>query len=158
MTEQLLLAIVVAVVVIFIMIKQINNVTTKLDDEDEIITDLKLYSNFASAIQEKIRAVRLGIEAQSSAESQFRLLGNVDNAVALEKLSDMIRKLVFFETMMGKKNDSASIEKELFEILNELDLFISNSLENGEKIADDIREELAASYSQLKNRYSYNSI
>ncbi|MDR0408344.1 MAG: hypothetical protein LBH45_05480 [Campylobacteraceae bacterium] len=153
MLEQLLPAVVVAVVVIIIMMKQINNVTTKLDDENEI-NDPRLYSNFASVIQKKIRAVRLGIEA----ESQFELLENTNKAAALEKLSDMIRKLVFFETMMGKKNDSASIEKGLFEILNELDLFISASIKDGEKIADEIRNELAASYEQLKKRYFVEQI
>ncbi|MDR1285127.1 MAG: hypothetical protein LBJ88_02880 [Campylobacteraceae bacterium] len=155
--EQLLLAVAITIVVIIIMVKQLNNVTTKLDDEDEIINDPRLYANFASAIQEKIRAIRLGIETLD-AKSQFKLLENANSAATLEKLSDMIRKLVFFETMMGKKNDSSSIETELFEILNELDLLISTSLENGEKIADDIREELASSYSQLKNRYSIRQL
>jgi hypothetical protein len=153
MTEQALLAVAVAVIVIVIMMKQINNITTKLDDEGESISDPKLYSNFASVIQEKIRAIRLGIETQ-----EFALLEDKDGGAALEKLSDMIRKLVFFETMTGDNSDAASIESELFKILSELDILITTSLKDGEKIADKIREELANSYENLKSRYFIQSM
>jgi hypothetical protein len=104
-------------------------------------------------IQEKIRTVRLAIETQ-----EFTLLEGKESGAVLERLSDMIRKLVFFETMTGKNSDAAGIESELFKILSELDTLIAASLKDGEKIADAIREELANSYENLKSRYFIKTI
>jgi hypothetical protein len=157
MSAQLLGAIVIAAIVIVIMIKQINRITNKLDaDEENIIQPPRLYANFAGLIQDQIRSIRVDIESKND-DVKFVLLDEANAAEALEKLSDMIRKLVFFETMIGMKNGK-NTEAQLFEILNELDIFITNRIKNGEALADEIREELAASYKQLKNSYTIESM
>ncbi|MDR1007054.1 MAG: hypothetical protein LBL65_00620 [Campylobacteraceae bacterium] len=152
MSPQLLGAIIIVAVVIIIMIKQINRVTDNVDANLPVIEPARLYANFASLVQEKIRAIRLDIDTPKN-EAKFVLLDGVNASEALEKLSDMIRKLVFFETMIGMKNSSPNTENGLFEILNNLDNFITTSIFNGKELADEIREELAISYDRLKNNY-----
>ncbi|MDR1977071.1 MAG: hypothetical protein LBQ18_08820, partial [Campylobacteraceae bacterium] len=139
MSAQLLAAIVIAAIVIIIMIKQINRVTDNIDANAPVIELPRLYANFASLVQEKIRAIRLDIETPKD-EAKFTLLDGTNAAEALEKLSDMIRQLVFFETMIGMKNSAQTTESKLFEILSDLDTFIATSIKDGETIADEIRE------------------
>lgn len=157
MNPQFLGAIVIAAVIIIIMIKQINKVTDRIDAQTPAIEPVGLYSNFASLVQEKIRAIRLDIDTPKEG-AKFVLLEGVDTSEALEKLSDMIRKLVFFETMIGMRNSSQNTEAGLFEILNSLDNFIASSLVEGKELADEIREELAVSYEKLKNSYMIESM
>ncbi|MDR0761497.1 MAG: hypothetical protein LBF13_00455 [Campylobacteraceae bacterium] len=157
MSPQLLGAVIIAAVVIVIMIKQINKVTDKIDADLPVIEPTRLYANFAALVQEKIRAIRLDIDTPKEG-AKFVLLEEVNTSEALEKLSDMIRKLVFFETMIGMKNGAQSTEAGLFEILNSLDNFIAASLVNGKELADEIREELAVSYDRLKNSYMIESM
>ncbi|MDR2081389.1 MAG: hypothetical protein LBP54_05830 [Campylobacteraceae bacterium] len=157
MSPQLLGAIIIVAVVIVVMIKQINRVTDKVDAEAPVTEPVQLYADFASLIQEKIRAIRLDIDTPKDG-AKFILSGNASTSKALEKLSDMIRKLVFFETMINMKKSAENIEAELFKILNELDVFIVNYIQNGEALADEIREELAASYNRLKNSYMIESM
>ncbi|MDR1614379.1 MAG: hypothetical protein LBS26_02290 [Campylobacteraceae bacterium] len=158
MSAQLLGAIVIAAIVIVVMIKQINRITDKLDtDEDNAVQPPRLYANFASLVQDKIRSIRIDIESKKD-DVKFVLLEEVNISEALEKLSDMIRRLVFFETMIGMKNGAKNTETQLFEILNELDVFITERIQNGETLADETREELASSYEQLKNSYMIESM
>ncbi|MDR3346194.1 MAG: hypothetical protein LBS73_03370 [Campylobacteraceae bacterium] len=151
MIAQLLPVVVIAAIVIVVMMKQINKITNKID-ANEFIDNPKLYADFAALIQEKIRAIRLDIDSNAEA-AKFTLQESVDKANTLEQLSDMIRKLVFFETMMGRNKDAKSTEAELFAVLQQLDELIVKSLNNGENISDEIREELAQSYEKLKNSY-----
>jgi hypothetical protein len=162
MSPHLLLLLLISAAVIIIMIKQINRVTERIDDE--ATSDPKLYADFSAVIQQTIRQMRLDIEAgaQPAAPTggidvipvrRYVLAEFADKAIALEKLSDMIRKLVFFETMMGRNTDPKQIEQELFGVLQELDEFITQSLQEGAKIADEVREELFQSYEQLKTAY-----
>ncbi|MDR2789387.1 MAG: hypothetical protein LBB59_00170 [Campylobacteraceae bacterium] len=157
MSPQLLGAIIIVAVVIVIMTKQINKAADKADANMPVVEPERLYVNFASIIQEKIRALRLDIDTPKE-EAKFVLLDGVNASEALEKLSDMIRKLVFFETKIGMKNGAQNSEAELFNILNELDIFITECVKNGETIADEIREEFAASYERLKNNYMIESM
>jgi hypothetical protein len=56
------------------------------------------------------------------------------------------------------KNSAQTTESKLFEILSDLDTFIATSIKDGETIADEIREELATSYEQMKNSYTIESL
>ena len=67
----------------------------------------------------------------------------------LEKLSDFIRKLVFFETMMAKQKSAKEIESELFEVLTALEKFLGEFCVEGEALAEALRERLLEAYQQL---------
>lgn len=150
MYEQLLPVVLVIAAVIFIMMKQINKVTTNIDSLANADFS-KLYSLYAAVIQEKIRAIRFDVESfATSSNLKFSLLEGKELGTALERLSDMIRKLVFFETMMGKNKNKSETESELFAILNDLDNFINDSLKNGETIADEVKDELFNAYESLR--------
>ncbi|MDR2100235.1 MAG: hypothetical protein LBP40_05355 [Campylobacteraceae bacterium] len=157
MSAHLLGAIVIAAIVIVILIKQLNRVTNNIDDKTPLMENTKLYADFASIIQDKIRAIRIDMETPKYG-AKFVLLDGVNTDESLEKLSELIRKLVFLETMIGMKSTPQNKETELFEILSALDEFIATSLVDGEKLADEIREEFAASYERLKNAYMIESM
>lgn len=62
----------------------------------------------------------------------------------------MTRTLVFFETMNAKRRSSQEIEGELFGLLSDLDNLITQNFQNGENLADALREELGDAYARLQ--------
>lgn len=148
--EDFLPAILVAMAVGFVMIKQIGKITQRLDVKGEP-TDANVYAAFAGVIQEKIRAIKKDIDSsKETPEPQYVLKEGEGEEKALEELSDMIRKLVFFETMGAKRDSKERIESEMFGVLNELDSFVSQALVDGEALADALREELFGAYERIK--------
>ncbi len=148
--EDFLPAILVAMAVGFVMIKQIGKITQRIDAKGEP-TDANVYAAFAGVIQEKIRAIKKDIDSsKETPEPQYVLKEGEGEEKALEELSDMIRKLVFFETMGAKRDSKERIESEMFGVLNELDSFVSQALVDGEALADALREELFGAYERIK--------
>jgi valyl-tRNA synthetase len=148
--EDFLPAILVAMAVGFVMIKQIGKITQRIDAKGEP-TDANVYAAFAGVIQEKIRAIKKDIDSsKETPEPQYVLKEGEGEEKALEELSDMIRKLVFFETMGAKRDSKERIESEMFGVLNELDSFVSQALVDGEALADELREELFGAYERIK--------
>lgn len=156
MIDQMLPAIVVLCVVVYFMYQQINKLTNKIDSE-ATIDKTKLYIEFSSAIQEKIRDIRLDIDSyQTSSNAKFILNNTTELSSVLETLSDMIRNLVFLETMSIKNQNSKDVENKLFAILNELDIILIQKIKNGQALSDEVRDELFSKYEQLKNQLYSN--
>lgn len=134
------------------MIKQINTVTSKIDRQS-ITNESSVYSQFAGFIQEKIRTIKADIDSTKNTPSpSFTLIDKNDEEKGLEFLADTIRKLVFFETMNSKRRNQKEVEKELFQVLSNLETFLQERVENGEKLADTLREELFSEYNRLQNQ------
>ncbi|MBE0495674.1 MAG: hypothetical protein IBX45_04640 [Campylobacterales bacterium] len=148
--QDFLPAIVVAMAVGFIMIKQIGKITQRLDAKGDS-TGTQVYATFAGIVQERIRAIKKDIDtSKETLEPRYILKEGENEEKALEELSDMIRKLVFFETMGSKRDSRERVEGEMFAVLSELDSFVSQAVENGEALADELREELFSVYEKLQ--------
>ena len=64
---------------------------------------------------------------------------------------DLIRELLFFETIQAKQMKKAEAEEKLFEILSSADKIIRKEIKEGEKIADSLREKLLNDYEKIKD-------
>lgn len=150
MSNLLLIVFVVSVVVVLIMVKQINKITSNID-EKEARNQPSAYAKFAATIQENIRAIKADIDHSKDTPSPTYILkDNEDEEKSLEFLADTIRKLVFFETMNSKRRDSKDIENELFGVLSSLDEFINKYIQNGEELADKLRDKLSKDFSKIE--------
>lgn len=149
--EELIPVLVIVGAVAFVMIKQIGNITQRLDrvhDADAF----ERYAKFSAIIQEHVRAMKQSIDSSKQvALRTYMLIDESQEAYALEKLSDMIRKLVFFETMTARQKNPQEIEAELFEILNALEQFLKTYCQEGEAQSEKLRESLMVAYETLAN-------
>lgn len=149
MSNTLLVVIVICIFVVIALVKQINQVTNKIDaKEDENAPSV--YANFAAIIQEKLRMIKKDIDHTKNTPEPVYVLNDQNNEEkSLEFLANCIRQLVFFETINSKRKSNKQIELELFEILNSIDEHIKANMHSGEKLANELKDELALKYSQL---------
>lgn len=147
--EQLIPVLMIVAMVAFVLVKQIGKLTNKLDtfvDENSH----ERYAKFSAIIQERVREIKQSLDSSKTPnERPFKLLEGKNEEEALELLSNFIRKLVFFETLMAKQKSSKEIEAELFELLSHLDTFLKEFCVEGEALADALRESLLEAYEQL---------
>lgn len=148
MIEQLIPVLMIVAMVSFVMIKQIGKITNKMDTKQN--ASYEQYAQFSAIIQEHVRNIKQSIDTSKEVLVRtYVLLPDKDESVALEQLSNFIRKLVFFETMMAKQKSASEIEAELFEVLNGLELFLKDFCENGEALSDELRESLLKMYKEI---------
>lgn len=148
--DQLLPVLMIVGIVAFIMIRQISKVTSGIENKQT--QSFEVYAKFSAIIQEYVREIKNSIDtSKEKEEAKFKLVAGRNENQALEKLSDFIRKLVFFETMMAKQKNPKEIEAELFEVLNGLETFLKEFCENGEKLSDELRENLLEAYEKLQH-------
>ncbi|MCD8477276.1 MAG: hypothetical protein LRY68_04705 [Sulfurospirillum sp.] len=101
--EQLLPVLMIVAMVAFILAKQIGKITKKLDTFSNDVS-FDRYAKFSSIIQDEVREIKQNIDSSKSIDERlYLLLEGKDEREALEILSDFIRKLVFFETLMAKQ-------------------------------------------------------
>jgi len=147
--EQLIPVLMIVAMVAFVLVKQIGKLTNRLDTfVDE--SSHERYAKFSAIIQERVREIKQSLDSSKTPnERPFKLLEGKNEEEALELLSNFIRKLVFFETLMAKQKSSQEIEEELFELLSHLDTFLKEYCVDGEALADELRESLLEAYEQL---------
>jgi len=149
--EELIPVLVIVGAVAFVMIKQIGNITQRLDRAQDADA-FERYAKFSAMIQEHVRAMKQSIDSSKHEDERaYMLIDESQEAYALEQLSDMIRKLVFFETMTARQKNSQEIEAELFEILNTLEQFLTTYCKEGEALSEKLRESLMVAYETLTN-------
>jgi len=147
--DQLVPVIFVAGFIAFILMKQIRHVTDNLDNGNHTINDniFEKYSNFSVVIQNAIRAIKKELDSSKEKESvRFVLLESKNEEDSIEILSDFLRKLVFFETLLAKQKSKDEIESELFAILSSLDVFIKENCVNGEELSEELKDSLFSQY------------
>lgn len=116
-------------------------------DEQTLLEPIKveIYPKFCDYIDEKIRQLRENVES-----ANLKLLDENQRANFLEKLGDLSRELTFIQTMnLSKKSDSIW-QNELFNFLKELEALILEFLEEGEKISENLRQELMQEFEKIK--------
>ena len=148
--EQFLPMIIFSLFVAFIMMKQIRRVTARIDSQSSQNGNV-IYAKFAALVQNYVRVIKIDIDSSKESEHAiYRLKEDADEERALEFLSDLIRKLVFFETMNAKHRDPSSIEADLFGVLSELDVFIIKEIIDGDVLAERLRDDLFSAYENLQ--------
>lgn len=145
--DQFFPAIFVSVIVAFILIKNIKKITEKMDVN--ALNPYDKYASFSAHIQEYIRDIKKDIGKTDADNSLFVLADGKDLEEIEEKLSDFIRKLVFFETSMAKNRSKQDIESELAQTLIDLDSFVKENIKDGELIAQKIRDDLQSRFKEL---------
>lgn len=144
--DQLFPVIFVVAMIAFILIKQIKHITGNLDTKGDT-NSFEKYSKFSVSIQNHIRAIKLDIDSTKKIENpRYILLEGVNEEDSIELLSDYLRKLVFFETLLAKRKTADEIESELFSILSQLDTFLKEKCFDGEQLAEELRENLLEEY------------
>ena len=147
--DQLFPVIFVVAMIAFILMKQIKHITGNLDIQGDT-NSFDKYSKFSVVIQNHIRAIKLDIDSTKKIENPRYILKDKESEEDLiEDLSDFLRKLVFFETLLAKSKTSSEIEGELFGILSQLDIFIKQNCEDGEVLADELRDNLMREYENV---------
>ena len=147
--DQLFPVIFVVAMIAFILMKQIKHITGNLDIQGDT-NSFDKYSKFSAIIQNHIRAIKLDIDSTKQIENPRYVLKDKESEEDLiEDLSDFLRKLVFFETLLAKSKTSSEIEGELFGILSQLDIFIKQNCEDGEVLADELRDNLMREYENV---------
>ncbi len=150
--DQLIPVLMIVGMVAFILIKQINKVANNSGSHPLLSSpSFERYSQFSSIIQEHVRTIKNSLDSSKEAteESPFKLLEGKEEDKALELLSDFIRKLVFFETMMAKQKSAKEIETALFEVLSGIEDFLKEYCEDGEPLSEALREKLLEAYEAL---------
>ena len=149
--DQIVPVLMIVGIVAFIMVRQIGKVTSKFDAKADTNNAFERYAKFSSIIQEHVREIKNDLDStkRKEEESPFKLQEGRNENQALEKLSDFIRKLVFFETMMAKQKSAKEIEAELFEVLNGIETFLKEFCVDGEALSEALRERLLRAYEEL---------
>ncbi len=150
MSNTLLISVIICVGVVFIMINQINKLTSNIDAKLDVHQP-SIYASFAAFIQEVIRNIKQDLDSsKDTPNAKYKLLEGKDEEKALEFLANLIRKLVFFETMNAKRKSAKEVESELFALLSSLDDFLHQDVQNGQNLADELRERFAKEFENLK--------
>ncbi len=147
--QHLVPAIIVMLVVAFFMYKNINKITSNIDNLED--RSYELYAKYARIVEGYIKELQETIGKNSVLKDEkYRLVQNVKIQEVEDKLSSLIRKLAFFETLQAKQKKKKELESDFFEVLTALDNIIQSSFEHGDELADDTREKLHEEYIKLK--------
>ncbi len=141
--DQLIPVLFVTAFITFILVKQIKHITKNLPEDGATNNNFKKYANFSVSVQNYLRIIKNDIDNTKEKESpKFILKNSIDERESIELLSDFLRKLVFFETLLAKNKSAQEVESELFSILDSIDSFVREKCENGEELADELKEFL----------------
>ncbi len=150
--EHLVPVLVVSAIVAFFMYKNINKITSNIDNLED--KSYELYAKYARIVEGYIKELQSNIEKNSVlADEKYKLQEGVDAKELEENLSSLIRKLAFFETLQAKQKKKKELESDFFEVLSSLDSMIQENFKNGENLADEIRDNLHEEYVKLKKFY-----
>ena len=146
-TIYLLLAFFAALILYF----QIQKLTKKLDDEGAVpayqkaaqevlenLSNAEKCPKFCNVILKKINTLRQDILFEDALNGA----GDKDKALdTLEQIRDKVEALL--------KRENANWERELVEILDEIDGFVKANFKNGEDRAEELRDELKKEFDGL---------
>lgn len=128
--NDLLIMLISALIVGGVIYKNINNLGAKIDKEDNKTKD---YSSFCDIIAQKIDELIL-----------------IKDEPELKEFKSQIKYIQALNHIKpnDKKNNS-TWEENLFEILSKLDEFVSKNMPDGEKLAEDLRQNLQIEFQKL---------
>lgn len=148
--NYILIAIIVGVVVAYLLYQNINHITNHLDSLED--KSFELYSEYSLFINGIIKKIKEDIESPTE-NSKYRLNMGVNPIIISDSLSALIRKLVFFETILAKQKSKEEIEGELFKVLSSLEKIILESFQNQKSLAEDLNGLFQYEFEVLQKKY-----
>ncbi len=153
--DHLVPVVIVLLVVAFFMYQNINKITGNIDALED--NSYEMYSKYARIVEKYIKDIEEIIDKNSVLnEDKYILKDKKDAEKTKQDLFSLVRKLAFFETLKAKEKSTKELESQFFEILSTLDAMVKDRFIDGEKLSDELRENLHNEYQNLKKGYSKN--
>lgn len=137
------LMLVVALVVGFIIYKEISKVTSNIDILEQN-PDMSKYSKFCDFIDDEITSVKNSLMLEN-----IKLKNEGLKDEFLDKVSTLSKELVFLQNMSSSNKNANDWEKRLFDFLNKFEILNDEYLQNSQSLNDEIREKLANKFRNL---------
>ena len=137
------LMLVVALVVGFIIYKEISKVTSNIDIHEQN-PDMSKYSKFCDFIDDEITSVKNSLMLEN-----IKLKNEGLKDEFLDKVSTLSKELVFLQNMSSSNKNAKDWEKRLFDFLNKFESLNDEYLQNSQNLNDEIRERLADKFRNL---------
>lgn len=137
------LMLVVALVVGFIIYKEISKVTSNIDIHKQN-PDMSKYSKFCDFIDDEITSVKNSLMLEN-----IKLKNEGLKDEFLDKVSTLSKELVFLQNMSSSNKNAKDWEKRLFDFLNKFESLNDEYLQNSQNLNDEIRERLANKFRNL---------
>lgn len=137
------LMLVVALVVGFIIYKEISKVTSNIDISEQN-PDMSKYSKFCDFIDDEITSVKNSLMLEN-----IKLKNKDLKDEFLDKVSTLSKELVFLQNMSSSNKNANDWEKRLFDFLNKFESLNDEYLQNSQSLNDKIRERLANKFRNL---------
>lgn len=137
------LMLVVALVVGFIIYKEISKVTSNIDIQEQN-PDMSKYSKFCDFIDDEITSVKNSLMLEN-----IKLKNEGLKDEFLDKVSTLSKELVFLQNMSSSNKNAKDWEKRLFDFLNKFESLNDEYLQNSQNLNDEIRERLANKFRNL---------
>ncbi len=135
-------------IVSYLMYRNINIVTEKI--EYEATGDFETYRRFAGIVINEIRRVKRALDEEMRTEHPlYRIKEGYDAKEAVKKLSDLIRRAAFYETVLAKRKSAKEAERDLAQILSELEEIVREECEGGEELAREMKERIQRAWEAL---------
>lgn len=137
------LMLVVALVVGFIIYKEISKVTSNIDIHEQN-PDMSKYSKFCDFIDDEITSVKNSLMLEN-----IKLKNESLKDEFLDKVSTLSKELVFLQNMSSSNKNAKDWEKRLFDFLNKFECLNDEYLQNSQNLNDEIRQRLADKFRNL---------
>ena len=137
------LMLVVALVIGFIIYKEISKVTSNIDIHEQN-PDMSKYSKFCDFIDDEITSVKNSLMLEN-----IKLKNEGLKDEFLDKVSTLSKELVFLQNMSSSNKNAKDWEKRLFDFLNKFESLNDEYLQNSQNLNDEIRERLANKFRNL---------
>lgn len=137
------LMLVVALVVGFIIYKEISKVTSNIDIHEQN-PDMSKYSKFCDFIDDEITSVKNSLMLEN-----IKLKNEGLKDEFLDKVSTLSKELVFLQNMSSSNKNANDWEKRLFDFLNKFESLNDEYLQNSQNLNDEIRQRLADKFRNL---------
>lgn len=137
------LMLVVALVVGFIIYKEISKVTSNIDISEQN-PDMSKYSKFCDFIDDEITSVKNSLMLEN-----IKLKNEDLKDEFLDKVSTLSKELVFLQNMSSSNKNANDWEKRLFDFLNKFESLNDEYLQNSQSLNDEIRQRLADKFRNL---------
>lgn len=137
------LMLVVALMVGFIIYKEISKVTSNIDIHEQN-PDMSKYSKFCDFIDDEITSVKNSLMLEN-----IKLKNEDLKDEFLDKISTLSKELVFLQNMSSSNKNAKDWEKRLFDFLNKFESLNDKYLQNSQNLNDEIRERLANKFRNL---------
>ena len=140
------LMVIVFAVMLLIVYKNINaSVAKQKPVANPTLEGENIYKRFATHILEVIDDLKEATKNGSLAVKEDVTIEDTD-----EFYAETIRRAVYFETMIPRNSHDKKHEEHLFAILSDLDIFLEESYQDGEDLADEIKDKLQEKYTELQ--------